>query len=638
MASSPITPTVLRQPSRRMSRVLLWFILALGGAAGAMQCNRQSTAPPANTEVPAPGRRSVQRANLRADTWQLVLCAPDTALLAWAQRMVAARPLDKTLSLRDCGDYDPALPALLVGNHLPASLREALAPVMKELEVDTAEVLILNNLLSPLSTSDSVPTTITVRLGSDITSLLAALNEASTENWWSIFGGQWAYEITKQDGTLRLGSYARDEWSFASEEEIVLPAIGPPVRRVDSVSFYAVDGASTAVIDSLLPRLSSWSDSVQQLRAVYLYPSVERMGLRRGSMAVVQFDERSIHLVADALLGKSVGRPEELTFYTGMTFAHEGYRVYNGYGGSEVGPSLDSLISLRVNAVAIVPYSFMPGVDQPGDLPVPTDAGSENDAAVIYSIRQAHARRLAVLLKPQIWVRGAWPGEVTFATAAEWEQFFTAYERWITHYAEMAQAEGVAALCIGTELVHTTLEHPERWRAIISRLRKVYGGKLTYAANWGQEFENLSFWPELDAVGLNSYYPLALTTEAGDEELRQGALRWMQLADSISTLADRPLWLTEVGYRSVEAAWMNPHAEAGDRSASIGDQARCYAALLVAARESSRLQGMFVWKWPSYLGYSDRGDAEDRGFTPGGKPAAVLLQDYYQQRLGTTAE
>ncbi|THH41542.1 hypothetical protein E4021_02815 [Neolewinella litorea] len=245
-------------------------------------------------------------------------------------------------------------------------------------------------------------------------------------------------------------------------------------------------------------------------------------------------------------------------------------------------------------------------------------------------IRAAHDRGLTVLLKPQIWIRGSWPGEIDFADEAGWEQFFSAYEDWILHYGKMAQAEDVAALCIGTELVHTTLKHPDRWRKIIAALREVYDGQLTYAANWGEEFENLSFWADLDVMGLNSYYPLSSEKQPTDAELQAGAHRWMQMADSISEAHDRPLWLTEVGYRSVADAWQNPHAEAGDREESLEAQARCYTALAGAVRESARLQGMFVWKWPSYLGHTEgRGNTRNTGFVPGGKPAASVLSGLY---------
>jgi len=313
----------------------------------------------------------------------------------------------------------------------------------------------------------------------------------------------------------------------------------------------------------------------------------------------------------------------------GMTFAHEGYRGHNGYGGEKIKPSLDSLLRLNVNALAVVPYTFMRDPTKPTELPLSQGGGQENDAATIQSIRAAHERGMFTMLKPQIWVGGGhWPGDVDFATDEEWDTFFAGYTYWIIHYAVMAQRERVGALCLGTELVKTTLRHPDRWRELIRKVRLVYGGRLTYAANWGEEFEGFSFWKDLDVIGLNSYYPLSDKAEATDEELLAGARRWMQMAAAVSTQTGRPLWLTEVGFRSVDRAWVNPHADAGDRSFNGEAQARGYRALLAAAEETPALRGMFVWKWPSYLGRGDRWN-HNTGFTPGGKPGALELARFY---------
>ena len=331
---------------------------------------------------------------------------------------------------------------------------------------------------------------------------------------------------------------------------------------------------------------------------------------------------------APAASGESEPLPAH--FLRGMTFAHEGYRGHNGYGGDLVKPSLDSLKRMGVNAVSIVPYTFMRGAEAVDTLPIPDHYGSENDSAVRYSIRAARGIGLAVMLKPQIWVRGSWPGEIDFATSDQWDRFFDAYERWILHYADMAEQEHIEALCIGTELVNATLRYPERWRGIIAKVRQRYGGTVTYAANWGEEFEQLTFWDALDVMGLNSYYPLSEKAAPTDRELRAGAMRWMRMADSLSVRYDRPLWLTEVGYRSVEGAWQNPHAEAGERSASPSAQQRCYEALATAVCTSDRLEGMFVWKWPSYLGHSEDREGRRTGFVPGGKPAAIVLKQLYR--------
>ena len=178
--------------------------------------------------------------------------------------------------------------------------------------------------------------------------------------------------------------------------------------------------------------------------------------------------------------------------------------------------------------------------------------------------------------------------------------------------------------------MHATLKYPDKWRGIIRQIRGRYDGVLTYAANWGAEFENFTFWEDLDVMGLNSYYPLSDDPDATAAELTLGAVRWMRMADSISQVHDRPFWLTEVGYRSVDGAWRNPHAEAGDRAASTEAQARCYGALSAAVCASERLQGMFVWKWPSYLGHREDRDGRQVGFVPGGKPAAEVLRTLYR--------
>lgn len=320
--------------------------------------------------------------------------------------------------------------------------------------------------------------------------------------------------------------------------------------------------------------------------------------------------------------------PAPTRHLAGMTFAHEGYRIHNGYGGEKIKPSLDSLSKLHVDALAIVPYTFMRNPDQPTELSISNSAGSENDWATICSTREARDRGWFTMLKPQIWLGGGhWPGDVDFDSPEDWDRFFSNYTYWIMHYALMAEREQVDALCLGTELVKTTLKHPDRWQEIIAKVRTVYGGQLTYAANWGEEFEGFTFWEDLDAIGLNSYYPLSDKDAPTDEELLAGARQWMQMAAEVSRNTNRPLWLTEVGFRSVDKAWVNPHADGGDRNISGVAQERCFQALTTAASETPELKGMFIWKWPSYLG-RENWSGGGKEFSPGGKPAAEVVRAF----------
>lgn len=319
------------------------------------------------------------------------------------------------------------------------------------------------------------------------------------------------------------------------------------------------------------------------------------------------------------------------TYQKGFTFAHEGYRVYNGYGSERARQSIQALQALGVNALAIVPYSYMPNPNQPSPFPLMRKAGTENDEAVLFAHFVAQRNGQMTLLKPQIWLgRGSWPGDVNFDTASDWPLFFQYYKRWIAHYALLAEMYGFDALCIGTELRYTTLQQPAEWQRLIADLRHIYSGTMTYAANWGEEAEQLTFWHDLDVIGVNCYYPLSSSPSATKADLEVGAARIMDKLANIAAQAQRPMWLTEVGFRSAVAPWVSPHAEAGDRAVDTLAQAQCYELLLAAAADKPWLQGMFWWKWPSDMSHDE---SKGRGYMPLGKPTERVLAKAYR-RIG----
>lgn len=311
----------------------------------------------------------------------------------------------------------------------------------------------------------------------------------------------------------------------------------------------------------------------------------------------------------------------------GFTLAHEGYRIYNGYGGDRSRQSLILMKQTGIEAVAIVPYSFMADAHRPDPIPVSQNAGGENDEAVLFAHLSAQSIGQFTLLKPQVWLGGgSWPGDVSFEREQDWQSFFTHYGRWALHYALLAEMFGFDAYCIGTELRYTTLKKPTEWRKLTQSIRKIYTGSLTYAANWGEECEELTFWEEFDFIGINCYYPLDKNDNATDADLAKGAERVVEKMEAISKRSGRPVWLTEIGYRSATAPWIQPHEEAGDRAIDDQAQARCYAAMLAACEGKDWLRGFFWWKWSSDL---DHNESQGRGYTPFGKPAEDVLSKYY---------
>jgi len=316
-------------------------------------------------------------------------------------------------------------------------------------------------------------------------------------------------------------------------------------------------------------------------------------------------------------------------FFRGFNFTHEGYQIYNGYGSSLATRALERLDELHVNAVNLVPYSWMEDPRTPSFIPVVDGAGSENDASIVHAAWSARRLGMTTFLKPHLWLgRGSWPGDVEMQNEGDWQRFFEYYSRWIAHYAMLAEAHGMDYLCIGTELSKTTLQREAEWRRLIGQVRRLYSGRLTYAANWGEEFEELRFWDALDLIGLDCYYPLSKKAEAGDRELQAGFQEVLRRIDAVCRRYDKPMIFTEIGFSSVEAPWQDPHLDGYDRPANGEHQARCYQIVLQNIADRPWCRGLFWWKWPTDPDY--QGHYEGKGFPPNGKPAEKTVAEYYQ--------
>jgi len=323
--------------------------------------------------------------------------------------------------------------------------------------------------------------------------------------------------------------------------------------------------------------------------------------------------------------------PPPANFRQGFNFAHEGYQIYNGYGSRQARESLGRLEELGTNAVAILPYTFLRDPNTPAPLRISNRAGSENDAAVLNSALAARDLGMSVLLKPHIWLRGSWPGEIRMGSEEEWDRFFSEYARWIGHYALMAQAYGLESFCMGNELSAAALEHPDRWRELAERIREVYTGELGYCANWGEEVETLEFWDAVDFIGVSAYYPLASDAGASDRSLLWGAARVLTRLEILGRRHDRPVILTEAGFASSPAPWREPWTEERGRGARVEleDQARAYRAMMRALEGREGIAGVYWWKWPT-VGPED--PERHPGFTPAGKPAQEEISRWFNRR------
>ncbi len=314
-----------------------------------------------------------------------------------------------------------------------------------------------------------------------------------------------------------------------------------------------------------------------------------------------------------------------LPYLKGFNFAHEGYQIYNGYGSRLSQQSLQRIATLSANAVAIIPYTFMRDPKIAAPIPISQRAGQENDEASVRSHYDAQQLGMSTLLKPQIWLRGSWPGEIEMDTPENWDIFFRYYTNWITHYALLAEIHQFDLLCIGVEMSETALQKPDQWRKLIRKIRKIYSGPITYGSNWGKEFEQITFWEDLDYIGLSCYYPLNEKKKISENDLRASFSKILTTLKKVQKKNQRPLLLTEIGFRNIDHPWTLPHAEPDGRPENPADQEIAYRVVLERLQEADFVAGVFWWKYPANLNYQN-----PNAFAPLGLPAEATIERFFR--------
>jgi len=257
-----------------------------------------------------------------------------------------------------------------------------------------------------------------------------------------------------------------------------------------------------------------------------------------------------------------------------------------------------------------------------------------SDRSIKHAISDAKKLGMHVMLKPHIDLidssGGTWRADIGFQSDKDWDKWFKNYEKFILHFAKIAERENVEIFSVGTELSFTS-QKKQKWLTIIEKIREVYSGKIIYAANW-DNYKNIQFWNELDYIGIDAYFPLSYETNPDLEELVDGWNKWINeieqwLKAEYSTM---PVIFTEIGYPSANHAAREPWSSTARGNANLGIQSKCYEAFFDAVYDKDWLEGAYWWRYaPSIYG----GGKNNRRFTPYQKTAEeVLSRNYLMKR------
>jgi len=336
---------------------------------------------------------------------------------------------------------------------------------------------------------------------------------------------------------------------------------------------------------------------------------------------------------APVSIGTGAAEKEKIAkfeFQKGMTYIAW---TEGGYSNSNSIAAIEQMVSFGIEWVALSVTQYQDEYNSTKIYPIRDKTPA--DESLIFAIRKLHELKLKVMLKPHLDIvnaNGKWRGDIGFENPDDWQAWFKSYADFILRYANIASLENVELFCIGTELSKATLAQPQAWRDLIGKVREVYKGQLTYAANWSNEFDQITFWDALDYAGIDPYFPLVCSARPQVAELKSAWGDWIKQIEAWQAKINKPVIFTEIGYRSLRGANEEPwqHSTAGELDPEL--QTNCYQALLESFWERPWFYGVYWWYWGTN---PKMGGALNRGFTPQNKPAQEIVKEWYSRPIST---
>lgn len=290
------------------------------------------------------------------------------------------------------------------------------------------------------------------------------------------------------------------------------------------------------------------------------------------------------------------------------------------------------VINISANYAAIMPFGFIRNSEHP-EIIYNTERqwfGESKSGAKQY-IEALKKQHIKIMMKPQIWIsRGEFTGYLKMKDEERWDALEASYSKFILEFAELAEETKSEILCIGTELEQFIIHRPEYWDNLIVEIKRVYKGKLTYAANW-DEFKRTPFWKDLDFIGVDAYFPVSNSKTPTVEECLEGWKAHKKVIKDLSSKHGKPVVFTEFGYRSVDFSGKEPWQS--DRSigaVNLKAQTNATQALFDSFWDEEWFAGGFIWKW--FHKHENVGGENNNMFTPQNKPVEAVLKTYYSKQ------
>jgi hypothetical protein len=284
----------------------------------------------------------------------------------------------------------------------------------------------------------------------------------------------------------------------------------------------------------------------------------------------------------------------------------------------------------NANYAAIIPYAWMKNLEEPAvNYEEIRGWWGEKPHGVAKTASLMKDQGLKVLLKPQIWIgRGDYTGHINLKSEEAWQTLENSYTDYIMRFVHIAAQQNIGMFCIGTELDSFVKERPAYWLQLIKNIRKVYAGKLTYAANW-DNYKHVTFWNVLDYVGVDAYFPLSDEKTPNASTITKNWQKWKDEMKGVSEKFDKKILFSEYGYISADYAGKEPWKNAGeDREVNEEAQHILFEQLYQNIWQEDWMAGGFIWK---HHAEDSRWRSYEKRFTPQNKKAQQTIAKAYRK-------
>ena len=258
--------------------------------------------------------------------------------------------------------------------------------------------------------------------------------------------------------------------------------------------------------------------------------------------------------------------------------------------------AMSGVKKINANWVSIIPFAFCKDSSPNVYYDQNRQWWGEKSEGVLGLINLAKKKQLKVFLKPHVWYRKSWIGDFTLEQEEDWKTWEKEYTAYILSFAKMAEEQQVDLFCVGTELKQVTLKRPLFFRQLIKKVKQVYKGKITYAANW-DNVEAVNFWGDLDYIGVDAYYVLSDKKEPTVVELIKAWQPIKQDLQKLSYSVNKPILFTEYGFESCDFNTKQTWGSNGVYGENQKAQVNAYESLYKSFYNQDWFAGGFLWKW-----------------------------------------